>query len=380
MSGINKIGVIGAGNMGSGIAQKIAQEGINVVLVDTKDEYIKKGLSSIGKLLQEAVHRKVLSQEQMDNTLARINATCDLYAVADTDIVIEAIFEDKNAKFELFERLDRICSKDTIIATNTSNLYVNDFASKTSRPDRFIGMHYFYHPAKNKLVEIIPGAGTSKATIDKSILAARLHGKTPVMAKDTPGFSVNRYFVPSLNEAARLLEQGVANMATIEEAYKRAFGVGMGAFELMNVTGVPLASHGNATLGGELGSFYMPCEILKRQAEKNEPWRIEGAVDESRIQTVTDRLYGLCLGIAATMVDDGIASMEDIDLGARTGLRWSKGPFEIMISIGMENAYRVVRGIAEKYPDFRMPRMFRDEKELDYLIALKTKRDQAKLN
>lgn len=373
MSQLNKIGVIGAGNMGSGIAQLLAQKGFNVVLVDTNNEFVKRGLSIIEKSLSAGVSRKIFSQDEMDKTLARINATADLHAVSDADVVIEAIIEDKNAKSELFEKLDKICEKNTIIATNTSNLSVNDFAKKTSRPDRFIGTHYFYHPAKNKLLEIIPGTETSKATIDKTFQLALLHGKKPILAKDTPGFSVNRYFVPSLNESSRMLQENFANIATIEDAYKRAFGVSMGAFELMNVTGVPLASHGNATLEDALGPFYRPCDILRKQAEKNEPWKVEEAVDASKIESVIDRLYGFCIGIAATMLDEGVASMEDIDTGAKVGLRWAKGPFEIMIMIGIDKTYDLVEAVANRYPEFKMPKMLiklRDqEKSIDASIA-----------
>jgi len=372
MSQINKIGVIGAGSMGSGIAQKLAQEGINVVLVDIEKEFVERGISIIDKTLQEAVQRNVISQEQKNNALGRITGTTYLQAAGDCDIVIETIIEDRQAKSELFETLEELCSIDTIIATNTSNLSVNDFAKKLTRPERFIGMHYFYHPAKNKLLELIPAGETSRSTIDTCVNAALLHGKTPIIVKDSPGFSVNRYFVPSLNESSRILEEDIANIATIEEAYKRAFGVGMGAFELMNVTGVFLAAHGNSTLAEALGPFYRTCDILKNQARKNENWKVEGIVDTSKIKKVIDRLYGFCLGIAATMVDEGVASMEDIDTGAEVGLRWAKGPFELMNAIGIDKTYELVEEIANRYPDFQMPKMLnklRDQgKAIDFSL------------
>ena len=121
-------------------------------------------------------------------------------------------------KFDLFDKLDQICSEKTILATNTSSFYVREFAEKTARPDRFVGLHYFYHPAKNRLLEVIPHEKTSPETLEKSLLAAKLHGKTAIVVKDAPGFAVNRFFVPFLNEAARMLEEGLANIPTIEEA------------------------------------------------------------------------------------------------------------------------------------------------------------------
>ena len=364
MSQINKIGIIGAGNMGSGIAQKMAQEGLNVVSVDIKDEYVQRGLEVIRKTLAEGVKRKIFTSRQADETLARITGTTDFSAVADADLVIEAVFEDKQVKSDLFKKLDGLCSKKTILATNTSSFYVHEFAGQTSRPDRFIGLHYFFHPAKNRLLEVIPHGKTSAETIEKALLVARLHGKTPIVVKDAPGFAVNRFFVPFLNEAARMLEEGVADIPTIEEAAKQAFKIGMGPFELMNVTGIPIAVHASTTLGNELGPFYATAGILKTQMEKNELWDLSGTVDESKIPAISDRFYGVCLGVAACLVDEGVASIEDTDRGAKIGLRWIMGPFEIMNKIGVDKTYAAVEAIARKYADFKMPGILARQKDL----------------
>jgi enoyl-CoA hydratase / 3-hydroxyacyl-CoA dehydrogenase len=364
MSQIKKIGVVGAGNMGSGIAQKIAQEGIPVVMVDLKDEFVQRGLNTIRRLLQEGVERKIFKPQQVDQILSRITGTSDFKAVADADIVIEAVFEDKQVKAELFDKLDRICFPHTILATNTSSFYVREFAEKTSRPDRFVGLHYFYHPAKNRLLEVIPHAETSPETLEKSLLAAKLHGKTAIVVKDAPGFAVNRFFVPFLNEAARMLEEKLADLPTIEEAAKRAFKIGMGPFELMNVTGIPIAVHASTTLGNELGPFYAPAPILKAQMEKKENWNLQGAVNEEKIQPAMDRFYGVCLGVAAALVDEGVASIEDTDRGAKIGLRWVMGPFEIMNKIGIEKTYRAVEAICSRYPDFKMPAILANQHRL----------------
>jgi enoyl-CoA hydratase/3-hydroxyacyl-CoA dehydrogenase len=364
MSQIQKIGVIGAGNMGSGIAQKIAQEGIPVVMIDTKDEFVQRGLGTIQRLLQEGVERKLFNPEKVTEIMSRITGTTDFEAVRDADLVIEAIFEDKAVKIDLFKKLDAICLEKTILATNTSSFYVREFAEQIQRPDRFVGLHYFYHPAKNRLLEVIPHAGTSAETIEKSLLAAKLHGKTSILVKDAPGFAVNRFFVPFLNESARMLEEGIADIPTIEAACKQAFKIGMGPFQLMNVTGIPIAVHAATTLGNELGPFYAPCNILKAQMDKKENWNLEGAVDESRIQAVTDRMYGVCLGVSAALVDEGVASIEDTDRGAKIGLRWAFGPFEIVNRIGIDKTYAVVDAVCKKYPDFKMPALLQKQKEI----------------
>ena len=364
MSQIKKIGVVGAGNMGSGIVQKIAQEGIPVVMVDLNEEFIQRGLGTIRRLLQEGVERKIFKPEQVDQILSRVTGTTDFKALADADIVIEAVFEDKQVKTDLFKKLDQICSPQTILATNTSSFYVRDFADKTSRPDRFVGLHYFYHPAKNRLLEVIPHSGTSPETVAKSLLAAKLHGKTSILVKDAPGFAVNRFFVPFLNEAARMLEENLADIPTIEAAAKQAFKIGMGPFELMNVTGIPIAVHAATTLGNELGPFYAPAPILKAQMEKKANWILEGKVDESKVPALADRFLGVCLGVAAALVDEGVASIEDTDRGAKIGLRWILGPFEIMNKIGIGKTHEVVQAICRKYPDFKMPAILEKQHRL----------------
>lgn len=364
MTQIRKIGVIGAGNMGSGIVQKIAQEGIPVVMVDLKEEFVQRGMGTIRRLLQEGVERRIFKPEQVEQILSRITGTTDFNAVADADVVIEAVFEDKQVKSELFQKLDRICSPETILATNTSSFYVREFAEKTSRPDRFVGLHYFYHPAKNRLLEVIPHAGTSKATLEASLLAAKLHGKTAILVKDAPGFAVNRFFVPFLNEAARMLAEGMADIATIEEAGKRAFRIGMGPFELMNVTGIPIAVHAATTLGNELGPFYAPAPALTAQMEKKENWTLGGPVDEAKLPAIIDRFQGVCLGVAAALVDEGVATIEDTDRGAKIGLRWIQGPFEIMNRIGIAKTYEIVQAVCRKYPDFKMPALLERQHRL----------------
>src|SRR3989339_34786 len=372
MSQISKIGVIGAGHMGSGIAQKIAQEGMDVVLIDIKPEYVEKGMAGIKSLLEGGMKRKIFTQGQVDQTLSRIQGTTDLKAVAEADLVIEAVFEDRQVKTQLFQNLDQICGEKTIFATNTSSFYVAEFAAKIKRQDRFIGLHYFFHPAKNKLREIIPHTTTSQDTIEKALGFAARHGKTAIVVKDSPGFAVNRFFVPSSNEAARMLEEGMGNLPTIEEGSKRAFGIGMGSFEILNVTGIPLAVHASKSLGDELGLFYGTPDIMKTQMDKNQDWDLKaGEIQEDKIQAIVDRFYGICLGVAATIVDEGVATMEDLNLGAKIGLRWARGPFEIMNHIGIDKTCQVVEAMTKKYPGFKMPRTLLEQKKLGKPFAFK---------
>lgn len=365
MSQISKIGIIGAGHMGSGIAQKVAQEGFDVVMIDMTEEYIDRGMATIKGILQSGVKRNIFTQDKVDEFLSRIKGSTDYNDVADADIIVEAVFEDRAVKTKLFQALDEICDEKTIFATNTSSFYVHEFASKIKRADRFIGLHYFFHPAKNRLLEIIPHDGTSEDTIARAETFAKLHGKTAITVKDSPGFAVNRFFIPCSNESCRMLEEGLGNVATIDEASKRAFDIGMGWFELLNVTGIPLAMHAAESLGGELGLFYGTPQSLKEQVDKNVDFDLnDGPVEEDKIDAIIDRYYGICLGVAATIVDEGVATVEDINIGAKLGLRWTKGPFDIMNDIGIGKTCEVVEAITKKYPGFAMPKILLEQKAL----------------
>lgn len=355
MATISKAAVIGAGNMGSGIAQKIATEGMDVVLVDLTQEGIDRGMNTIKGLLEQGVERKLFRPAQVEAILGRLHPTTDFDDVKDCDIVVEAVFEDLQVKKDLFAKLDGICDEKTILATNTSSFYVKDVAAATHRADRVVGLHYFFHPAKNRLVEVIPGEATSEATREAAWQFSVVTGKTPIHSADAPGFVVNRYFVPWLNEAVRLLDEGVADIATIEAACKKAFRIGMGPFELMNVTGVPIALHAATTLGNELGAFYAPCDRLQAQVDAKENWPLEGDADESAFAAVSERMLGVVFQVAGALVDEQVASIEDTDIGARVGLRWALGPFELMNRIGLPTARAHIESLCKIYPDLEMP-------------------------
>ena len=361
MSETYKVGVVGAGTMGSGIAQKMAQEGLLVTLVDIKDEFVQRGLNLIRDTLQEGIERKIFTVGQVNEIMSRIHGTTNMEELADAELVVEAVFEDETIKGNLFKSLDKICNSDTILGTNTSSFFVRNLAKSTNRPDRVIGMHYFYHPAKNRLLEVIPHEGSSKETIEKTLLIGKLHSKTTILVKDSPGFAVNRFFIPWFVESIRIFEEGVANTATIDVAAKKAFGIGMGPFEVMNVTGVPIALHSANTLSREIGSFYKAPDALKKQVEAKADWDISGEVDESKLDIVTERLYATVMGVAATLVEEGVASIEDTDRGAKVGLRWRYGPFELINRIGVEKAYQIVKAMSERRSDFEVPKLLKQQ-------------------
>lgn len=343
---IRTLAVVGAGNMGSGIAQKMASSGFPVILVDLDDAKVQRGLSIIQKTLAEGVARKVFKPEQVEAIQGRIRGTSDFAALAEADLVVEAVFEDLGVKREVFRRLEHVCRPDAVLGTNTSSFAVEDLAEGLAHPERVVGLHYFYHPAKNRLVEVIPGKGTDPAVTRRAWTVQEQIGKTPIASADASGFIVNRYFVPWLNEAVRLLEEGKADIPTIEAASKKAFGVGMGPFELMNVTGVPIALHAATTLGQAFGPMYVPAAKLRAQVESGALWPLDGAADESKLSLVADRLLAVTFLVAAQLVDEGVGSVEDTDIGARVGLRWPRGPFELMNRLGTDKAASLVGAFA----------------------------------
>ncbi|MFQ5749064.1 MAG: 3-hydroxyacyl-CoA dehydrogenase NAD-binding domain-containing protein, partial [Planctomycetota bacterium] len=340
---IRSFAVVGAGNMGSGIAQKIATEGFPATLVDLDDEKVAQGLDSVRQTLEQGVARRIFRPEQVDPILGRIRGTADWSALKTADLVIEAVFEDLAVKRKVFQRLGEVCRPETLLATNTSSFFVKDLAAATENPGRVLGLHYFYHPAKNRLVEVVPHGGTRREAVQAAWAAQEALGKIPIHSADAPGFVVNRFFVPWLNEAVRILEEGLADVPTIEEAARTAFRIGMGPFELMNVTGVPIALHAAETLGRALHPFYAPAERLRSQVASGRNWDLSGKADPSRFESVADRLLGVTFFIAASLVEEKVASVEDTDLGARVGLRWPKGPFELMNRVGIPRA----RALAE---------------------------------
>ena len=348
---IQRVAVVGAGNMGSGIAQKSAQEEFDVQMVDRELQWVERGQSIIANFLEEAVERRIFSPAQVEAIQGRITGVVGVEnTAADTDLVIEAVFEDFDVKTAVFTALDGACGEQTVLASNTSSLSVNALAEATGRPDRFVGLHFFYHPAKNRLVEVIPAQASSQATIDKVVQYCKMLGKVVIVCADRPGFVVNRFFVPWLNEACLLLEEGAANAAQIDAIACKAFRIGLGPFGLMNLTGPPIALHSTDYLAEQLNTpRYTGAANLRALVEANEQWDVsqdDGYTDE-QYTVVSERLLGVVFGVAAQIVEEDICSMEDVDRGAKVGLRWARGPFEMMNRIGVDEACRMAAAYAE---------------------------------
>jgi enoyl-CoA hydratase/3-hydroxyacyl-CoA dehydrogenase len=329
MQTIGSIAVVGAGTMGSAIAQHFAMKGKNVQVADQNSDALGRGRDLIQGSLSEAVERKILSPEESGGVLARLSLSTDLECIRGCDLVIEAVFEDKAVKRELFKKLESIVAENTILATNTSSFLVSEIAQGLKRPERVVGLHYFYHAAKNKLVEIVcerAELGNLLYSFFESI------DKIPILIKDSPGFVVNRFFVPWLNESVKLLEEGFGGVQWIDDVVARAFGIGMGPFALMNATGVRIADHAARGLASYLGESYFPAKALTVQAQSGKNWDIGGqGYEKSQSESVIrERLFSTVFRIAEEIVKEEVTDASSVDLGARVGLNWPKGPFELM--------------------------------------------------
>lgn len=369
MEPIHKVAIIGAGNMGSGIAQKTAQEEFEVQMVDREPQWVERGQSIISNFLKEAVERRIFSPDQVTAIENRITGVVGTEnTAADTDLVIEAVFEDFDIKTQVFNTLNEACGDQTILASNTSSLSVNELSLASGRPDRFVGLHFFYHPAKNRLVEVIPGNDTSEETIARTVQYCRGLGKVVIICKDRPGFVVNRFFVPWLNEACLLLQEGIATTAAIDAVAMKAFKIGMGPFALMNLTGPPIALHSTDYLAEQLDTpRYTGAENLRTMVAANGQWEIgeDTSCSEEAAEIIKTRLLGQVFAVAGQIVDEEICSMEDVDRGAKVGLRWARGPFEIANKIGIDSA----KSMAESYANlagFELPKAWNRSESFDF--------------
>ena len=241
---IKKIGVIGAGAMGSGIAQLASQTGAQVVLRDIKDEFVEKGLKSIDRFLTKAVEKGKMEAADKETVQSRIKGTTAMADLAECDFIIEAVLEVMDLKREVFAELDKLCRPEVILATNTSSLSVTSIAQTTNRRDKVVGMHFFNPAQLMELCEVIHGHETSDETVAVTTEVAKKMGKLTVeVKKDVPGFVVNRILMPLFIEAAWLYETGVASVEDIDTAVKAGLNHPMGPFELMDYTGIDIGHH-----------------------------------------------------------------------------------------------------------------------------------------
>jgi 3-hydroxybutyryl-CoA dehydrogenase len=266
---IGTVGVVGAGQMGSGIVQVAAAAGLTVVMQDVSEAALDRGMSSIGKSLDRLVKKGSVSQADAESTLRRIRRSVDVAALSEADVIIEAATENVELKFRIFEGLSKVAAPRALMASNTSSISITAIAAHTDRPDRVMGMHFMNPVPVMQLVELIRGLATTDETAAAIEALAQRMGKTTVMARDMPGFIVNRVLMPYINEAAYALYEGIGSAADIDTAMKLGTNVPMGPLTLADFIGLDTCLAIMEVLHGGMGgdSKYRPCPLLRKYVE-----------------------------------------------------------------------------------------------------------------
>jgi len=274
---INKIAVLGAGQMGNGITQVAACAGFDVTMLDIKQEYVDRGISSIEKSLAKLVSKERMTQQDADAARARISSGIDRSICSDCDLVIEAVPEILSLKIEIFKELDQICKPDCILASNTSSISITEIAAATNRPDKVIGMHFMNPVPIMKLVEIINGKDTSEETNTAVIQASEQMGKTALSCNDSPGFVSNRILCPMLNEAILTFQEGVAQPEAIDGIMKLGMNHPIGPLALSDLIGLDTLLHIMNVLHEGMGNDkYAPAPLLIQMVEEGKLGRKTG--------------------------------------------------------------------------------------------------------
>jgi 3-hydroxyacyl-CoA dehydrogenase len=341
ISQIGQIGVLGAGAMGSGIAHAVAQAGFPVKMMDLSEALVKGGIEKIGKNLSKSVEKGKLSQQQKEETLKRIEPIFDPKDLKDCGLIIEAVFEDLALKLSLFQRLDALCPPEAIFASNTSTLSITRMAAEVARSGRFLGLHFFNPVPVMRLVEVIPGLQTSQETVDQGMDFIKRIKKVPVVAKDCPGFLVNRIVMPYAGEAMLAAQEGAASPTEIDEAMKKA-GFPMGPLALNDMVGIDVGVHTFPPMHEGYGEkFPVPVlfekllQVGRLGSKSGKGIFVNGLVDDEFLEIVrkiqsesgikgtefsSDRLILRQVNEAVACLQEKIASAEGIDQAMVLGI------------------------------------------------------------
>ncbi|HRH69742.1 MAG: 3-hydroxybutyryl-CoA dehydrogenase [Flavobacteriales bacterium] len=336
-----KVGVIGAGTMGSGIAQVAAQAGHTTYLFDTRPEAVDNALHGLSKTFEKLVQKGKITQEEATAIQGRIKPATDLKQLAGCGLVIEAIVEALGVKKALFTDLEALLTTDAVLATNTSSLSITAIAAACRAPERVIGLHFFNPAPLLPLVEVIPGLVTTPQHVERATVLMLKWGKTPVTCKDTPGFIVNRVARPFYGEAIRIHEEGIADMPTIDAAM-RSVGFKMGPFELMDLIGndINFAVTKSVFEAFFYDPRYRPSVTQQRQVESGRLGRKSGQgyysygdgavaplaqVDGPLSARIVERILAMLINEATDALFLNVASARDIDLAMTKGVNYPKG-------------------------------------------------------
>ncbi|MHC5077735.1 MAG: 3-hydroxyacyl-CoA dehydrogenase/enoyl-CoA hydratase family protein [Planctomycetota bacterium] len=372
---IRKIGVVGSGQIGPDIALHFSKEGVKretpVVVVDIAEEALKKGRGKLHKKLDKGVETKAFKPEQAEAIKANTTFTSDANALAGADLVIEAATEDLDIKRKIFAQLEAVCGEGAILASNSSHMEPEVIFAELQDKSRGLVIHYFFPAERNVLVEIVPGADTSPEVTTFLMRFYEQIGKVPIrVRKSRFGFAVDPVFEGMFQTAGLLVEGGLCSVKEADAAACQALGLAIGPFTAMNLTGgTPLATHGIQGYGKKIMPWFKPPEVILKQLESKEPWptaargeKVE--LEPEKAKALGDIFQGAYFGLCSEVVDSGVSTVEDLDMALEIGLVM-KAPFRFMNKVGPSKALKLVEGVSEKYPGFKVPELLRRQSEAE---------------
>ena len=367
---MNKIGIIGSGTMGIGIAQVAATSGCKVFLYDTNSAQTEKSLQSLKKILNRLVEKQKISSEKSEDIFNKIKPCSDIKDFKDCDLVIEAIIENKEIKTKVFQQLEEIVSEKCIISSNTSSISITSLSSELKNPKRFIGIHFFNPAPLMPLVEVIPGLLTEKTLAYEITALMESWGKIPVIAKDVPGFIVNRIARPFYGEALRIVEENIATPEQIDDAMRTLGNFKMGPFELMDLIGIDVNFSVTKTVYADYfyDPKYKPSLLQQRMSEAKLHGRKTGKgfydyaenaekpapeKDEELYQEIFMRIISMLINETVEAKRLGIANDEALELAMQKGVNYPKGLLQWGFDIGFEKISETLQKLYDEYQEER---------------------------
>lgn len=372
---IYKVGVVGAGTMGAQIAEVVSYAGLPVVLADMNETLAKRGLDSVRAIYQARVDKGKMSVEQLEEKMLLVTASSGLGGLKDVDVAIEAVSEDAKLKAQIFHELDRICSHDTILASNTSALSISALGAATTRPDRVLGLHFFNPAYVMRLVEVIPGLATTPQTLDDAVSFTESIGKLPIVVKECAGFLVNRVLMAYVNEAVRALQERAATLQEIDQEMV-SFGMPVGPLALLDTVGLDISFEVARILYRSYGPRMTPAPLLETMLKagrmgvksghgfydyvsEEESGREQGLeqllqkikpdTDHGATRWSRSRLLLAMTNEAVTALQEGVASASDIDVAMVAGIGYPKdkeGPLHFADRLGIDQVLQELEDFA----------------------------------
>ena len=369
---INKITVLGSGVMGHGIAQVSAMAGYTVTLRDIEQSFLDKAMEKIKWSLNKLVEKQKLTQHDADAIFARITPKVDLKeALRDADLLIEAVPEDMNLKKKVYAEIESLAEQKTLYASNTSTLPITDMAALTSRPDRFIGLHFFNPPQLMPLVEVIPGNRTNSDMVEMAMDYCKKVGKQPVLCqKDVPGFIVNRVFIPLVHEAAHCVDRDGAKMTQIDSAVKFRLSFPMGIFELADYTGLDVIHKATVEMHMRDTKVINPHPAIKKLFEekslgqktgkgfyeyKGDKYERVNLTEQEAATYDPIKILAVAANNAAWLITKGVCGREDLEKALRLGMGLKKELFTTVQEFGAKRVVDMLRELAAKHGAFYEP-------------------------